>query len=513
MEIKDQTMETAVDEDGNTYISEIDATMTDVSADGTVSVAEMTTTANPDDPTDVEGHMTVTETATDGTETVTEYVSNDDGVFKVEEDSMFENAVEAIFGVEIEDDLTQVLDADGNPVGEDGEILETDADETDFEFDDYSDAYSDGTDTAPVSVEFNLGDDGFGETTDVFNSPDTLVSDESFEPTMETVDPTFTETPTDDATFETFDENADFTEVSDADETAFTAETADVADTTFADTTETPEIDEPTYEETVAAEEANQAELDQQAHTQAATDAQTAADDFVDRGDYAAASEAREVAENEAWEAGDNSMLGAYDAQDLASAADHQDKAEEYEQQQAEHAQAGDYEAARDDASNAAYEAGYGDMEAGGADHTGQADSEYANMDNAVWHEGLAEDQLDNAEWYAEQGNADAAETALNAAEYEQETADEYGDQGEHGATGADYDPSSEVETGGSYESTYEDHSADIDTGFDASADTGYDSGMDAVDTGYDDMSVDTGFDSGVDTSMDTGYDSGIDDV
>src|SRR5262249_18019633 len=48
----------------------------------------------------------------------------------------------------------------------------------------------------------------------------------------------------------------------------------------------------------------------QQAHADAAKDAQDAADQFVSHGDYAAAAQARETAENEAYAAGDNSMLG-----------------------------------------------------------------------------------------------------------------------------------------------------------------------------------------------------------
>lgn len=475
MEIKDQNIETATDAEGHEYIAEIDATMTDVSADGTVSVAEMTTTANPDDPTDVEGHMTVTETETDGTETVTEYVSNEDGVFKVEEDSAFENAVEAIFGVEIEDDLTQVMDADGNPVGELAENTDVYVAETDPSADDNTDIYVTDPDSAPVSVEFNLGDEEFSQTDLNFDSSDTLVSDESFEPTIETVDLAY-------------DPNEELS-------------VAGVDDST---------------NETGLTEEENQETLDQQAHSEAATDAQQAADDFIDKGDYAAAAEARETAENEAWEAGDDSMLGASDAQDLSNAADKQDDAAYYEQQEAEHAQAGDYEAAKEDAGNAAYAMSDADYNAGGDDHTGQAKLEESNMDNAIWHEGLADDQIENAEWHAEMGNTDAADAALDSAASEQATADDFGDRGEHGAVGADYDVSSEVETGGSYESTYDDNVADIDTGFDANVDAGYDSGMDAIDTGYDagaDMAVDTGFDSGMETSIDTGYDSGTDDV
>ncbi len=486
MAIKDETMTTAFDDDGNEYISEMEATITGTEADGTEFVAEVTTTADADDPTDVESEMTITETAPDGTETVTEVVVNEDGAFIVEEDSMFENAVEAIFGVEIEDEMTQILDADGNPVGEYAESLEADAD-----FEDYSEVYVAGSDNAPVSVEFNLGDEEFGQTAETFDSPDTLASSEPFAPTMETIEPTFTET-YQNTTFDPYSENVE------------------IDDTDFSAAAETFDVENENYEVNAAHEEANQQALEQEAHAQSATEAQQAADDFVAAGDYAAASQAREVAENEAWEAGDDSMLGAYDAQDFANAADKQELAAEYEQQQAEHAQAGDYEAAREDAANAAYATSDADWHAGGDDHTGQADKEFDNMSNAVWHEERADDQLENAAWHAEQGNADAAETALDNAAWEQATADEFGDRGEHGATGADFDPSSVVETGGSYESTFDDNMADIDTGFDSGMDAGFDSGLDA---GFDDMSVDTGFDSGVDTSIDSGFDSGMDDV
>ncbi|MCB1022752.1 MAG: hypothetical protein KDB79_00075, partial [Acidobacteria bacterium] len=103
METKDQNIETATDADGNEYISEIESTITETAADGTVTVAEITTTADADDPTDVDGEMTITEIAPDGTETVTEYVGNEEGIFRVEEESVFEQAAEAILGIEIED--------------------------------------------------------------------------------------------------------------------------------------------------------------------------------------------------------------------------------------------------------------------------------------------------------------------------------------------------------------------------------------------------------------------------
>ncbi len=483
METKDQNIETATDADGNEYISEIESTITETADDGTVTVAEITTTADADDPTDVDGQMTITEIAPDGTETVTEYVGNEEGIFRVEEESVFEQAAEAILGIEIEDELTQVMDADGNPVGDEA-AQETENLSVELSADD-TDVFNSETDDPPVSIEFNLGDGDFSGSGDIFDSPDTSEPDDAYDPTLETIetdipadvysaDPLGAESPVYDPTLETSDE------ISDSDLEMKEAEDQEI--------------------------------LDQQAHTDAATEAQQAADDFIDKGDYAAAAEAREVAENEAWEAGDDSMLGSSDAQDLEFAADKQEEAESYEQQQAVNAQEGNYEAAKEDAQNAAYATGDADYLAGGNDHTGQADSEVSNMDNAIWHEGLAEDRLDDAAYHAEMGNEDAAESALNAAGSEQEKADEYGDKGEHGGVGADFDPSSVVETGGSYEST-DDYLSDIDTGFDSNmdmTDTSFDAGLDTSI----DSSVDTGFDSGIDsTPIDSDFDSGMGDV
>jgi hypothetical protein len=118
-------------------------------------------------------------------------------------------------------------------------------------------------------------------------------------------------------------------------DTAYSA--VPIADTTY----ESP-VDaqiEAYNRETSEAEAAKIAE--QEAHTQAATDAQNAADEFIAKGDYAAAAEARETAENESWEAGDDSMLSAYDAGDLTFAADKQEQAEYYNEQQTQFAQAG----------------------------------------------------------------------------------------------------------------------------------------------------------------------------
>lgn len=95
-------------EDGREFVAETHAVVTDTAADGTETVAEITVTVSPDDPTHVESHMFVTETAPDGTETVTEVIADETGQYIVEPESDFEQIVEATFGVEIPDELTPV---------------------------------------------------------------------------------------------------------------------------------------------------------------------------------------------------------------------------------------------------------------------------------------------------------------------------------------------------------------------------------------------------------------------
>lgn len=487
MEIKDETVTAGIADDGTAYVAEIDATYEHTLADGTHVESEIITTANPDDPTDIEGHMFLKETAPDGTETVKEYITNDEGTFQVEEESALESFVEDTFGIEIDDNLTRVDPTTGEPI-EDDATAETDKTETADVYQPAPESFEADSDLETTDSDFTIGEENFApienEENEEFAVEETYQMDDSYDSSTDseytppdvsydsTVDPTFETSDTTDSTFEATGDSS-----------------IDTASTETSDT--------------------DAAELaEQEAHAQAATDAQNAADEFVASGDYAAAAEARETAENESWEAGDSSMLGASDSSDLSAAADRQEEAAYYEQQEAEHAQAGDYEAAKEDAQNAAYSTGDADFLAGGDDHTGQADSEVANMDNAIWHEELAEDRVDDAVWHAEMGNDDAAASSLEAAAYEQETADDFGDQGEHGAIGADYDPSSDVESGGSYESTYDSYDAsatETDTSYDSDMDASYDTGMDT--------SMDTSYDSGMDMSYDAGtYDSGTDD-
>ncbi len=207
------------------------------------------------------------------------------------------------------------------------------------------------------------------------------------------------------------------------------------------------------------------AEAEAQAHADAATDLQSKADDAIGKGDYAAAAELRESAENEAWTAGTSDMLHGSDSTRLESAADQQAKAEEFEREEGQHAAAGDYEAARDDASHAASAMGDADFNAGASDHTGQADAEYQEMDWAVSEEHLAEQDAQSAEGYAEAGLPDSAEVYAESAIDHQESADEHGDLGEHGGDLAVDDSSSAVE-----HDSYVDTSSSVDTSVDTSS-------------------------------------------
>lgn len=201
---------------------------------------------------------------------------------------------------------------------------------------------------------------------------------------------------------------------------------------------------------------------DQQVHADAASEAQAQADEFVAKGDYAAAAEAREVAENEAYAGGDSSMLGASDSTDLDNAAYKQGLADDYRTQQADHIAAGDYEAAKEDAQNVAYQTGDADYLASGSDHTGQADQDAYNLDNAVYQEKNADYFADNADWYAQQGNTDAAQSSLDQAAGYQQSADTYAATADPVSPMYDVDPSSAVDAGGSYDMS------SVDTGFDA---------------------------------------------
>src|SRR6185312_16877682 len=104
------------------------------------------------------------------------------------------------------------MNADGTPVTEDStetdETAET-SETTDPDFD--SDVYVAEADTE--TEDFTVGEDSFADTeNETDETYETISSEETYDPTIETVDPTFVETPTYDAT--TFDSTTTSTEPS-----------------------------------------------------------------------------------------------------------------------------------------------------------------------------------------------------------------------------------------------------------------------------------------------------------
>jgi hypothetical protein len=182
-----------------------------------------------------------------------------------------------------------------------------------------------------------------------------------------------------------------------------------------------------------------------QAHADAATEFQAKADEAVTAGDYAAASNLRESAENEAWTAGESGMLHGSDSIHLEAAAEQQQRADSLEWEEGRHAAAGEYEAARDDAFEAASATSSADFNAGGSDHTGQARDEYSHMDSAVFQEQWAKEDAQTADSYLAEGDVEHAGQYADSAVDHQQAADDQAALGEHGGDLADHDASSDV--------------------------------------------------------------------
>jgi hypothetical protein len=352
----------------------------------------------------------ITENLTDGTTAVIEITTLETDA------SVIEDVIEALT-----DDGDVVFEA-----AQDEDIIEAEADAADLTIDDFelasdpiaAEVFSDG--------EFHLASDDIAA--EVFNNGEFHLASDEIAAEVFGGSPNGT-------TYEEMAQSAGY-------------------ESTAPDATTASTIDEVTDSATLEAE----------AHAEVAAEAQAAADEFVAAGDYAAAAEAREVAENEAWAAGDQYILHGSDSTDLETAVNEQENAEYYEQQQALHAQQGDYEAAREDSSNAAYATFNADWNAGGADHTGQADAEYFQMGLAVSEEQTADYYAQSAEQAAVAGDYENAEYFADLAADHQETADYHGDLGEHGGEIGVYDNTSVVETGGSYEA------ADSSSSYDYSA-------------------------------------------
>lgn len=367
--------------------------------------------------------VTITQTAPDGTETKIEITQTPpEGA---DEQSLAEEIIEAIF-----DDTN----GDGEITAED---IENASDSTEYSV----------SETEPTETEFVVSE---SEPSDVvFETQDSTSVEESTAPvSMEQSENV------------TYDPEIIIPTNYDTGSTPFVADNFDVALNPTVETTDTTSID--------SAELAEQAEL--QAHADAARDAQEAADEFVAKGDYEAASQAREIAENEAWEAGDDSMLSGSNSTDLDTAATEQDNADYYRQQQEEFTAQGNYEAAQEAANKVIENTSDADWYASGDDHSTQARNEEYQLENAVNEEKNADWYATNAEEFAEQGNYDAASSFAEQAVEHQAEADYLADSTQDGST---FDASSQVESGGSYEAAT-DYSSAVDFSSDYDSATDY---------------------------------------
>ena len=364
--------------------------------------------------------MTITETAADGTTTVIEITESSD------QSTLIEDVIEAL--------TDDGADAAFEAAPEDADVIEIETEE-DLAAEDFELASDQIAEDVFNNGEFELAGDPIAA--EVFGGGEfNLASDQVAEDVFGEAAP---------GTF--------FEEI--AQPSAFEFSVPDTVSTAPA----FESVSDATNE-TMGSEDIDPAVLETQAHADAARDAQEAATEFVAAGDYAAAAEARAIAENEAWEAGDNYILEGSNATDLESAAQQQENAEYYQAQQDEFAKAGDYEAAAEAAGNAAHAIGNADWHAGGSDHTGQAETEEYQLDYAVWEENNAEYYAHAAEQFAADGNLDAAADYAESAVESQNAADYHADT----ATGGVYDSTSVVETGGSYEA------ADYTSSYDYSA-------------------------------------------
>lgn len=364
-------------------------------------------------------------------------MTNNNEVIIIAEDANGETKVVEIVATDAEALLGK--DADGDSLIE--EVIEAILDPTD-DFDSHQTGQ--GNDVSDA---------------DVLNAPDgyTLNADEDSTDGSVTYDAAFDTSPlsTDANEFEVTGMNAGF----DDDSTGYVPAGAD---TSFA------AVDS-TASHTTANSEA-EVNTETQANFDLATEAQGKADEAIAAGDYEAAAQYREDAENAAWQAGDDSMLHGSNANDLTMADAYQDKAADLEHQQSEYAAAGNYEAGRDASRDAATYTQWGDIEGGGADHSAEAQHEYAQMDMASWQQNIADGYQHDAEVYAAQGDVDHAEMYQQEANDHQGIADYHGELGQHDGVYDQYDQVPDASYGGYDYSTDASHAADYSSTTDYSS-------------------------------------------
>ena len=385
--------------------------------------------------------VTITQTAPDGTETTIEITQTKPEDANSDDQTLVEEVIDAIFDTD--------LDSSDSPIEE-------------------ADTTSETTDTDYTLTESEPSDV-------IFETSEPVSADESSQPL-------FADDSRDSVSFDPAEESqlvSNDSEVSvpvdydpSSEQVPFVAAPTDVSP--ISDTSETSDSSATDVHEAVENDVL-------EAHAEAARDAQAEADEFVAAGDYEAAAEAREVAENESWEAGDSSILEGSSSTELDSAAQQQDFAEYHKDLQEEYTAQGDYEAAQAEADKVVENTGNADYYASGDDHTNQSRNEEYQLGNAVSEEGNADYYAKGAEEYAAQGDFDsAAEWAETAGEH-QDAADYHAESTTDGSL---YDATSAVESGGSYDAT--DYSAATDYSSYDTAATDYS----AVDTSTTDYST-----------------------
>jgi hypothetical protein len=155
-----------------------------------------------------------------------------------------------------------------------------------------------------------------------------------------------------------------------------------------------------------------------------------------------------DIGQAEVYEALEAGELDAETILDNAEAADvNREDIADLRLQQADAAEAGDYEKAEEYADKVGYE--MREIEELGGDMDNQivdADRQEAALDNADWNQDIADANADTAEAYAAEGDFDHAAQYADTAIDHAEVAADYGDQGDAGGHYADHDVSTTSE-------------------------------------------------------------------
>jgi hypothetical protein len=126
---------------------------------------------------------------------------------------------------------------------------------------------------------------------------------------------------------------------------------------------------------------------------------------------------------------------------DAEAAAAHRAQAKEYELEQAKAIEAGDFERAREFAVKAEQELELAAEHGGSEQAVVDAEHDVAKLDEAVFHDKIAEDNAVAAEIYAESGDADKAQMYEETAANHSERAADEAHQAHHDAAHTPHDP------------------------------------------------------------------------